>query len=121
MSRSEAVIGQIKDYHIHVYFDADTKSKAEMLREKLEAAFPDAVYGRWHEKSVGPHPEWSYQVHFPKEMFASIVPFTAIERDGLTVLVHPNTGDDMADHRDYAMWLGASPALNLEIFDKAAT
>ena len=117
MTDSVAVIGQIEDYHIHVYYDDGSKPKAEVLRTKLEAAFPDAKFGRWHHKPVGPHPEWSYQVHFPVEMFPIIVPFTAIERDGLTILVHPNTADDMADHRDFAMWMGKVPALNLEIFE----
>jgi len=111
-------VDRIKDYHIHVYYDADTKPKAEALRAKLEAAFPSASYGRWHDKPVGPHPHWSYQVQFPGDLFAGIVPFVALERDGLTVLVHPNTGDDLADHRDYAVWMGDMPALKLSIFEK---
>lgn len=118
MSEATAVTGRIQDYHIHVYYNAESKPKAEALRAKLEAAFPQATYGRWHDKPVGPHPEWSYQVHFPAALFAQIVPFTALERDGLTVLVHPNTGDDLADHRDYAFWMGSMPALNLSIFEK---
>ena len=35
-------------------------------------------------------------------------------RAGLTVLVHPLTGDDLADHRDHALWLGDSRPLDLE-------
>ena len=119
MSDAASVVGQIKDYHIHVYYDDATKGKAEALRARLEEAFPDAVYGRWHDKPVGPHPEWSYQVHFPVEMFPQIVPYVALERDGLTILVHPNTDDDLADHRDYAMWMGGTPELKLSIFEKA--
>lgn len=118
MANAPAVTDQIEDYHIHVYYDATTKPKAEALRAKLEAAFPSASYGRWHDKPVGPHPEWSYQVHFPVELFAQIVPFVALERDGLTVLIHPNTGDGLRDHRDYALWMGSMPALNLSIFEK---
>ncbi len=120
MSEAAAVIDQIQDYHIHVYYDAESKPQAEALRTKLEAAFPDAVYGRWHDKPVGPHPQWSYQVHFPVAMFPQIVPFVALERDGLTVLVHPNTKDDLGDHRDHAMWMGAIPDLKLSIFEKKA-
>lgn len=118
MAEPKAIVGLIQDYHIHVYYDASSKPKAETLRAKLEAAFPSARYGRWHDRPVGPHPEWSYQVHFPVELFAEIVPFTALEREGLTVLVHPNTGDDLRDHRDYALWMGSMPALNLSIFEK---
>jgi DOPA 4,5-dioxygenase len=118
MTNASAITGRIRDYHIHVYYNAASKPKAEALREKLEAAFPSASYGRWHDKPVGPHPEGSYQVHFPADLFAAIVPFVALERDGLTVLVHPNTGDDLADHRDYALWMGAMPKLNLAMFEK---
>ena len=117
MPAANEVIGQIQDYHIHVYYDDASKTKAEVLRGKLEAAFPDAKYGRWHDKPVGPHPHWSYQVHFPVEMFPQIVPYVAMERDGLTVLVHPNTDDDLADHRDFAMWMGTIPELALSIFE----
>ena len=49
-----------------------------------------------------------------------IVPFIALERNGLTVLVHPNTEDDLADHRDYAFWMGAMPDLKLSIFENEA-
>lgn len=120
MPEAAAIIDQIQDYHVHVYYDDASKPKAEALRAKLEAAFPAAKYGRWHDKPVGPHPEWSYQVHFPVEMFAQIVPFIALERDGLTVLVHPNTEDDLADHRDYALWMGSMPDLKISIFEKEA-
>lgn len=116
---SEQVTDRIEDYHVHVYYDADTKPKAEALRAKLEAAFPSAIYGRWHDKPVGPHPHWSYQVHFAKELFPEMVPFIALERDGLTVLIHPNTGDDLRDHRDFPMWMGSMPALDLSIFDRS--
>jgi aromatic ring-cleaving dioxygenase len=120
MTDASTIIDQIKDYHIHVYYDGSSKGRAEALRAKLEAAFPAAVYGRWHDKPVGPHPEWSYQVHFSTELFPQIVPFVALERNGLTILVHPNTDDDMADHRDYAFWMGKVPELNLGIFEPKA-
>ena len=112
------VTDQIEDYHVHVYYDAASKAQAEALRAKLESAFPEAEYGRWHDNPVGPHPEGSYQVHFDKKLFPKIVPFLALERDGLTVLVHPNTGKDLEDHRDYAMWMGSMPDLKLSIFEK---
>ena len=39
-----------------------------------------------------------------------------LNRDGLTVFVHPGTGDDLADHRDHALWLGEKLELNLKRF-----
>jgi DOPA 4,5-dioxygenase len=32
------------------------------------------------------------------------------------VFVHPLTGDELADHRDYTMWLGQSRPLDLSLF-----
>jgi DOPA 4,5-dioxygenase len=38
----------------------------------------------------------------------------ALNHRELDVLVHPNTGDELRDHRDSALWLGSSHALALE-------
>ena len=57
-----ASLSKIKDYHAHVYYDANSKPFAESLREDLEKRFPEAVYGRWHDRPVGPHPDWSFQM-----------------------------------------------------------
>jgi len=111
------IAADIPDWHAHVYYDANSKRRAEALRAALEAAFPGAEYGRWHDRPVGPHPEWSYQVAFPSALFETIVPYLAVNRDGLTVFIHPNTGNELADHRDHALWMGTMPALDLSIFD----
>ena len=107
--------GSITGYHAHVYFDAGTREEARAVREAVEARFPVGM-GRWHEKPVGPHPCWSYQIAFAPEIFAEIVPWLALNRQGLTVFLHPESGDDLADHRDHAVWLGPSATLDLSIF-----
>jgi DOPA 4,5-dioxygenase len=55
-----------------------------------------------------------YQVAFAPDQFAQVVPWLMLNRNGLDVLVHPNTGDDLGDHRDRALWLGEKLPLNLE-------
>ena len=40
-----------------------------------------------------------------------------LNRRGHAVLVHPNTGDGLADHRDYPLWLGERLALDFSVFD----
>ena len=43
----------------------------------------------------------------------AVVGWLVLNRGGLDVFVHPNTGDALVDHRDRAVWLGRSYALNL--------
>ena len=62
---------------------------------------------------------WSFQIAFQPEVFADLVPWLALERDGLIVLVHPNAGDDLLDHRDRALWLGAGLDLELGMFERS--
>jgi DOPA 4,5-dioxygenase len=62
---------------------------------------------------VGPHPRWSYLLAFPAEHFAPVVGWLALNHGALDVFVHPNTGDELRDHRDCALWLGRSHTLNL--------
>ncbi|MHA1152230.1 MAG: DOPA 4,5-dioxygenase family protein [Alphaproteobacteria bacterium] len=105
----------IQSYHAHVYYDADSKETAARLRASVEARFDEITMGRWHDRPVGPHPCWSYQIAFEPALFAELVPWLALNREGLTVLVHPNTGQDLPDHAERAMWLGESQKLDLSI------
>lgn len=109
---NERPVATIKGYHAHVYYDGQSKQTAARLRAALEQAF-EARLGRWHDDPVGPHPTGSYQVAFGPELFGEIVPWLALNRRGLTVFVHPVTGDDLADHGDHAIWLGEQRALDL--------
>lgn len=107
----------IKDYHAHVYYDPKrSRDRAERLRLRVAELFPSAKLGRWHDELVGPHPQSMYQIAFPTEMLATFVPWLMLNRDGLTVLLHPETGDDLTDHTAHAAWFGAVLALRLDAF-----
>ena len=108
----------ITDYHAHVYFDAATRDAAWGLRERLPVIFPQAEIGRFHERPVGPHPRWSFQVAFAPDLFDQVVPWLMLHRAGLTVFLHPNTGDAYTDHADRAVWMGELLPLKLELFDQ---
>jgi DOPA 4,5-dioxygenase len=110
----------ITAYHAHVYYDRDTtRERANLLRERVAAQFPAATLGRWHDALVGPHPQSMYQIAFPRELLASFLPWLMLNRDGLTILLHAETGDDYVDHTDHAVWLGAMLPLRLEVFRRA--
>jgi aromatic ring-cleaving dioxygenase len=107
----------ITHYHAHIYYDpAATRDRAERLRENVRQAFPQATLGRWHDAMVGPHPRSMFQILFPREMLASFLPWLMLNRDGLTILLHPETGNDLADHTKHAVWFGAVLPLRLEVF-----
>jgi DOPA 4,5-dioxygenase len=109
----------IEAYHAHIYYDpASTRDRAEQLREGIAATFPQAVLGRWHDELVGPHPQSMYQVAFPNGMLAEFVPWLMLNRGGLTVLLHPETGNDYRDHTAHAVWFGAVLPLRLEVFKR---
>ncbi|WP_373087201.1 DOPA 4,5-dioxygenase family protein [Sneathiella sp.] len=108
----------IHGYHAHIYYSADTKDIAAQVREQLGEQF-EVTLGRWHDRPVGPHPTSMYQVIFPVSDFGKIVPWLMINRQGLDILVHPETGDDLEDHQYNALWLGEKLSLNLEMFKQA--
>jgi aromatic ring-cleaving dioxygenase len=109
----------IAEYHVHVYYDPTTsRGRAERLRERIALRFPQAQLGRWHDAHVGPHPGSTYQVAFPAAMLAEFVPWLMLNRDGLDVLLHPETDDAYADHARHAVWFGQSRPLKLDQFRK---
>ena len=96
----------IVSWHAHVYFDpASTRPQAERVRSGIAERF-SVQLGRWHEVPIGPHTGAMYQVAFDVEVFANLVPWLAVHREGLSVLVHPNTLAPRADHLVHAIWLG---------------
>jgi DOPA 4,5-dioxygenase len=71
--------------------------------------------GRVHERPVGPHPDWSCQLTFKQETFGQLIPWLAMNRSGLVVFVHPISDNDLLDHRERAMWMGAVRPLDLSM------
>jgi aromatic ring-cleaving dioxygenase len=105
-------IDTIRSYHAHIYFDGPAqRGVAEALREEIAQRF-SVLIGSWHDRLVGPHMRPMYQVAFSTAEFARFVPWVMINRRGLTVLIHPNTGRPKADHLTHAMWLGEILGVN---------
>ena len=108
-------INTITAYHAHVYFDANTVDAARALCQQAADLF-GVTMGRVHEKMVGPHPMWSCQLAATPEQFTKLLPWLTLNRDGLIVFAHPETGNNLADHRDHGIWLGTGLKLDLTIF-----
>jgi len=105
----------VEGYHAHLYYAAETRPIAERLRTAISERFPQARVGSWHDEPVGPHPTSMYQVAFAVEDFPGLVPWLMLNREGLDILVHPLTEDSVADHTQFALWLGSPLPLRVEV------
>lgn len=105
----------IRDFHAHIYFNADQLPVAQALAHQAQARFGVAV-GRFHLKPVGPHPRGSCQLTVAKEKFGEFAGWAALNRGALTIFAHAETGDDLADHTGHVIWFGESEPLDLRNF-----
>ena len=109
----------ITGFHVHVYFDPPTRAMALAVRDGLAERF-DVELGRIHGRPMGPHPKSMYQVKFAPSEFSALVQWLMLNHAGLDVLIHPETGDDVADHTEQALWLGQKLDLNIDFLRKIA-
>jgi len=101
-------------YHAHLYWqDAEGRAIADRLCKGLVTRL-GAVLGTRREVAGGPHPAAELHVGFPLVRFGELVPWLLVNRSGLSVLVHPMTGDARADHTIHALWLGPPQPINLD-------
>jgi aromatic ring-cleaving dioxygenase len=108
-------------YHAHVYYrDADERARAAELRDAVEGSF-EVAFGRWRDEPVGPHPLPMYQISFAARTFAEFIPWLMLNRRDLTILIHPVSGDDVADHRDHPFWMGESLDLDIGFLEAGNT
>jgi len=104
-------------YHAHVYYNAASKATAkEVVAQACDAFHIEA--GRFHDHPVGPHPTGSCQLTVPVKQLGPVLDWLALNRQGLTVFIHADTGDVMKDHTEHTMWLGTMPDLNLEVLKR---
>ncbi|MBD2496216.1 DOPA 4,5-dioxygenase family protein [Nostoc sp. FACHB-280] len=113
IKENSSIIG----FHAHIYYDPETRDVAAQIREELGVKF-EVILGRWRDQPVGPHPKSMYQVAFAPDQFSQVVPWLMLNRGGLDVLVHPETGDDVTDHTAHALWLGNKLELNIQVLQQ---
>jgi len=106
----------IRDFHAHIYFDADQLDRAQSLAAAVHDRFGVPV-GRFHVNPIGPHPRGSCQLTVRPEQFGDFAQWIALNRHGLTIFAHTSTGDDLQDHTDHVIWFGPSETLDLSVLD----
>lgn len=103
-------------FHAHVYFDASQVDEASQLREKALAEIGTLVRAsRLIDRPIGPHPVGMFEMDFSEGDFQKVVPWILRHHGSLDVLVHPLSGDELADHTAYAMWIGQQLKLDLSV------
>jgi DOPA 4,5-dioxygenase len=108
-------------YHVHVYYEARTRAAAAAYRDRLlKMVVPDGepgllYVGELRDHKVGPHPVPQFEVRFRASLLPTLLPL--VRASGFTVLVHPLTLDDMADHTSLAQWIGEPIPLDLGVLD----
>jgi DOPA 4,5-dioxygenase len=109
-------IAAIEDYHAHIYYDPASKDRAALLRQWVEQRFPGQMrMGTWHDQPVGPHVQAMYQIAFSPDLLPSLVPFLMLNRMGLTILLHPQSGRPRDDHTLNAVWMGEVLPVKTEV------
>jgi aromatic ring-cleaving dioxygenase len=103
---------KVDGYHAHVYYDAETRPRAERLRETIANTLAVEVR-ELSDEPRGPHPVPQFRFTFTAAQFENVVPWLMLNREGLDVLVHPLSDNPYDDHSRYAVWLGSPVALKL--------
>ncbi|KAK4200812.1 DOPA-like domain-containing protein [Triangularia verruculosa] len=122
--------GRRGGFDVHVYYFQNNPQHAKYARElweRIRHEFPELrIYTFW-DRPVGPHPMAMFEVNiFTPAQFGAFIPWLAIWRGPLSVLVHPNTTheDDVThemerelkNHTERAIWLGEKVPLDVERF-----
>ena len=109
---------QIAGFHAHIYFPSADPATGAAYQQRMRERFGDLIaVGRFHAVPVGPHPVAMFQVAFPAGHLEEFVAWLVEHREGRSILIHPITGNDLEDHRDHALWLGAQLPLNLAFLE----
>lgn len=124
-------------WHVHIVFvhsDLNQIELAKSIREKAKEKFKDylkedcedryentkmcMIYDHNIEEPFGPFPSGEISMWFPNSHFNLVMNWFTQNRNGLSIVFHPNTGCEYEDHSDWAIWVGEPWKLNMSIFDK---
>jgi aromatic ring-cleaving dioxygenase len=108
-------------FHAHIYYAASSREAAAALRDELlramkQSEVPGLLYvGELRDLNLGPHPSPQFEAHFHASALEQLAPVW--KASAMTVLVHPVTLDDLADHTCLAHWYGEPLTLDLSVLD----
>jgi len=92
------------NFHAHIYWtDQISRALALGLREYLDEL--GCTLGRVHDRAIGPHPLPMYQAEYPDLIRPEVETYLTDNADGLSILLHRDTGDDITDHTVGTRWI----------------
>lgn len=103
----------VESWHVHVYFDESNTQKAVWLAHDIKQLDLSVNIGELHYEPLGPHTRPQFCVTVLNDTFGKLVRWLALNHNGLSVLIHPNTEHELADHTERAIWLGTPVPLDL--------
>lgn len=116
--------GKRGGFDMHIYYnnyDEEETKFARALWERIRREFPELRIYKFWDKPVGPHVLPMFEVNvFTPAQFGAFVPWLAINRGPLSVLIHPNTVDEKEEERNHtqrATWMGERLPLRTKVFD----
>lgn len=102
-------------YHAHFYYDRTEEAEAKAIRAACEDHFGARLrVGPLFNMPIGPHPVPMFEIDCHEVTLNELKSWLKENRAGHSVLIHPNTGDDLKDHTEHATWLGKPLSLRLE-------
>lgn len=108
----------MKNFHAHIYFDLHQKHLAEnLVTELLHLNLTDLKLWKYHERKVGPHFLPMAEIHFTEKSLKQVLNCLKLHHEGLSVLVHEDSGDDFKDHEN-PIWVGPSLPIDFDFFEK---
>jgi aromatic ring-cleaving dioxygenase len=118
-------------FDVHVYYcqqDEQETAFARALWERTRREFPELRIYKFWDRPVGPHLIAMFEVNlFTPAQFGAFVPWLAINRGPLSVLIHPNTVDEDGkeakdeeerNHTQRAIWMGERLPIRTQILRK---
>lgn len=109
-------------FDAHIYFESHQLTDINSLKAAIINEFGIGEFkNQYHigdiiDVPIGPHPFPMLEVNFSKQQFGNFVPWLSLNRGVLSVLIHPQTGDDYYDHTQGAIWLGKPAPIKLHLF-----
>ena len=110
---------RIKGYHIHIYENGRVyHGTARLMAETMQKVFPDDIGKIYDVGIVGPHSKENVEIDIKPQSFGKIVKWMQMNNFDLSILIHPDTGDDLHDHLNAAMWIGEPVPFQESFFQK---